>query len=64
MNVSGNDNRFKLTGQTAENRIQKMVGTWTLSGPIAPIMFGNALIRLIILNSLPTLTDLFITRLT
>jgi hypothetical protein len=41
-----------------------MVGTWAEFGLIAPIAFGNASVRLVILIGLRTLTVLFLFRFT
>jgi hypothetical protein len=56
----GNDDRFDLTGQTAEKRVRKMVGACVESGPIASVTFGNALFRVVILIGLQTLISLFL----
>jgi hypothetical protein len=63
MGAFGND-RLELIGQTAENRVQKMVETWAESGPIAPVTFGIALVRFVILIGYRTMTNLFSTRVT
>jgi hypothetical protein len=42
-------NRFEQTGPTAEKRLRKVIGAWVQHGPIAPVMFGNALVQLITL---------------
>jgi hypothetical protein len=58
LGVSGNNDPFDPIGQTAEKRVRQMVGTWAEFGLIAPIPFGNALVRLVILIDLSTLTVL------
>ena len=48
----GSDDRFDPIGQTAEKRVRQMVGALAEFGLITPIAFGNALVRLVILNGL------------
>jgi hypothetical protein len=47
-----------------KNAFGKKVGTWAEFGLIAPIAFGNALVRLVILIGLRTSTVLFLSPLT
>lgn len=64
MGVFENDDRFEGP-VTAENRFRKLMGTaGAESGPIAPVTFGNSLVRSVNVNGHRTLTDLFLTRFT